>query len=581
MSFNGSSGYLTAPQSASLSLFTNMTITCWVKLNTVSNQKILGKTTPSFNGGYVMGVDAGGLVYFELWNTTPTNYTLHGQGNITAGVWTHLAMTYTMGGKFMAYVNGVPKDSVTVAALPVGTNSNPFVVGVAPWDNTSFKMNGSLDEVRVYNAALTQAQIAASMNTQIPPTTANLVAYWTFDEGSGTTVPDHTNNSNTLTLTNAPSWLVPSTCPAGPTATYSWSPTTNLSSSTVGNPTFTPSGPGVYTYYVTASNPQTLCSDVDTVSITVFNQPVLSCPTLQPVCIDAAPFDVACTPSGGVCSGSGVTGTMFYPSIAGAGTHNITYNIAHPVCPAIQIRSITVYPLPVVSTATDTLVCAGSAPLLINSSPVGGTLSGPGVSGNFFDPSAVGPSLNTLFYSYTDTHGCINRDSVAIQVNALPSVNAGNDTTICKGDTIQLQAQGSGQFAWNPLAVISDTSVANPLVWPAYSDNFIVHLYDGSGCTNSDTVRVTVTVCSPAGIASADLQKEITVYPNPGNGAFVITSDAAMLGIQIYDAAGRLLLDKSFANGVFKDITNLNSSGLYVLRIRYTEGIAFRKVMVY
>ena len=581
MSFNGSSGYLTAPQSASLSLFTNMTISCWVKLNNVSNQKILGKTTPSFSGGYVMGVDAGGLVYFELWNTTPTNYTLHGNGGITAGVWTHLAMTYTMGGKFIAYVNGVPKDSVTVAALPVGTNSNPFIIGAAPWDISSFKLNGSLDEVRVYNAALTQAQIAATMSTQIPPSTANLVAYWTFDEGSGTTVPDHTSSGNTLTLTNSPSWLVPSTCPAGPTATYSWSPTTNLSASTIGNPLFTPSGPGVYTYYVTASNPQTLCSDVDTVSITVFNQPVLSCPTLQPVCIDAAPFDVACTPGGGVCSGSGVTGTLFNPAAAGAGTHNITYNIAHPVCPAIQIRSITVYPLPVVSTASDTTVCAGSSPLLINSTPVGGTLSGNGVSGNFFNPSATGPSANTLMYSYTDNHGCINRDSLVVQVNSLPTVNAGNDTTICRGDTIQLHALGSGQFAWNQLAVISDTSVADPLVWPAYSDNFIVHIYDGSGCANVDTVHVTVNVCPAAGIASTDKQAIFEIYPNPGDGHFVLSSTHPILGMQLFDAAGRLVMEKASGNGVFMETVTLQAAGLYLMRVRFEDGYAFSKLMVY
>ncbi len=581
MTFNGSSGYLTAPQSASLSLFTNMTISCWVKLNAVSNQKILGKTTPSFNGGYLMGIDAGGLVYFQLWNTSATQYLLHGQGNITTGVWTHLTMTYSMGGKFMAYVNGVPKDSIAVAALPVGTNSNPFIIGLAPWDLNSFKMNGSLDEVRIYNTALTQAEIAATMNTQIPTNTPNLVAYWNFDEGAGATVPDHTTNANTLTLTNSPTWLVPSTCPAGPTVNYLWSPTTNLSSSTLGNPIFTPSGAGVYTYYVTASNPQTLCSDVDTVSITVFTQPVLSCPTLQPVCINATPFDVACTPGGGVCSGSGVTGTLFNPAVAGAGPHNITYNIAHPVCPAIQIRSITVYPLPVVTTGTDTSVCAGSAPVLLSGSPVGGAFTGNGMSGNFFDPSAVGAANDTIVYSYTDNHGCVNRDSLIVFVQPLPLVNAGNDTTMCKGDTIQLHAQGSGSFAWNQLAVISDTTVADPLIWPNYSDNFIVHLYDGFGCMATDTVHVTVQVCAPAGIHTENDAHTLSIYPNPGNGHLLVSAKEQIRALQIYDSAGRLVINETYVSGTFSETVVLETSGLYLLRLTLSDGVHYRKLMVY
>lgn len=53
--------------------------------------------------------------------------------------------------------------------------------------------NGLLDEVRVWNVARTQAEIAANMNAEISRKTSGLVAYWRMDEGSGQTAFDATH----------------------------------------------------------------------------------------------------------------------------------------------------------------------------------------------------------------------------------------------------------------------------------------------------------------------------------------------------------------------------------------------------
>ncbi len=52
---------------------------------------------------------------------------------------------------------------------------------------------GLLDEVRVWNVARTQAQIASKMNAEISRKTSRLVAYWRMDEGSGQTAFDGTH----------------------------------------------------------------------------------------------------------------------------------------------------------------------------------------------------------------------------------------------------------------------------------------------------------------------------------------------------------------------------------------------------
>jgi hypothetical protein len=61
------------------------------------------------------------------------------------------------------------------------------------------------------------------------------------------------------------------------------------------------------------------------------------------------------------------------------------------------------------------------ANVTLTGSPAGGTWSGPGVTGNSFDPS-VGVGTQTLTYSYTDTTGCSGTAGVAVTVNACVGV---------------------------------------------------------------------------------------------------------------------------------------------------------------
>ncbi|MBL4592644.1 MAG: SBBP repeat-containing protein [Flavobacteriales bacterium] len=74
------------------------------------------------------------------------------------------------------------------------------------------------------------------------------------------------------------------------------------------------------------------------------------------------------------------------------------------------------------------------------------------------------------------------------------TTNGGNDVEICIGDTIQLNASASGGigYLWTPATGLSDNFVANPFAFPVVTTTYIVSATNALGCTDFDTVVVTV-----------------------------------------------------------------------------------------
>ena len=72
-------------------------------------------------------------------------------------------------------------------------------------------------------------------------------------------------------------------------------------------------------------------------------------------------------------------------------------------------------------------------------SPVGGTFSGVGVTGNLFDPSV---GTQTVTYTYTNGDGCTNSATSVIVVNPLPTVSAGTYGPVCI-DAADIPLEGS------------------------------------------------------------------------------------------------------------------------------------------
>ncbi len=84
-------------------------------------------------------------------------------------------------------------------------------------------------------------------------------------------------------------------------------------------------------------------------------------------------------------------------------------------------------------------VCLDTTPMILTQgNPAGGAYSGPGVSGDTFNPAVAGAGTHYITYAYTFPSGRVAYDSSAITVHPLPTVytvNLTDDGEICEGDT--------------------------------------------------------------------------------------------------------------------------------------------------
>ena len=139
-------------------------------------------------------------IHLRTWTTATTDRVVN--AGLAVNNWYHIAVTSTKGNVTRLYVNGVQIDSYTNANTT--TWPGTFTLGaIRPVRPTSIlPYQGLIDEVRVWNVIRTQSEILANMNVPVSPSSTGLVAYWKFDEISGTTAYDAAGTAQNGTLAN-------------------------------------------------------------------------------------------------------------------------------------------------------------------------------------------------------------------------------------------------------------------------------------------------------------------------------------------------------------------------------------------
>jgi len=106
---------------------------------------------------------------------------------------------------------------------------------------------------------------------------------------------------------------------------------------------------------------------------------------------------------------------------------------------------------------------------------------------------ATAPDTITYYVTAITNIGCVARDTITVNVDALPQIAPGISFRICPGDTLQLNAGPNVQAAiWEPNLFIDDSNSVSPKVWPPDSTIYRVTGSNATGCSISRIVRVWV-----------------------------------------------------------------------------------------
>jgi hypothetical protein len=329
-------------------------------------------------------------------------------------------------------------------------------------------------------------------------------------------------------------------------APYNWSMTNYTNSGLTGavnnSPVIvvTPTQPGTYTYQVNVSN-GVGCTNNDIATLTVHALPIVNAGVDQTIC-NASPVILAGSGALSYVWTNGVTNaTPFFPSATA------TYNVVGTDVNGCQNQDqvvVTVLPQPIVQGGLDQTICAGT-PIILNATTTSATptaVTGFQWSNNVTNNTQYVPTnTGILTVTATGANGCTNQDQILVTVLALPTVNAGQDFTVCAGLSATLNASGAVSYAWN-----NGVTQGVPF-YPNATQTYTVVGTGANGCTNNDQLIVTVstgptvnlsapqTVCANApATLSAAVQNSLggfwtttngtgTISPNVTNGSVTYT----------------------------------------------------------
>ncbi|MDP4268068.1 MAG: hypothetical protein Q8880_11605, partial [Bacteroidota bacterium] len=119
-------------------------------------------------------------------------------------------------------------------------------------------------------------------------------------------------------------------------------------------------------------------------------------------------------------------------------------------------------------------------------------------STNIAEPTASPTQTTSYNVTITDKGGgCTGTGSIVIKVNPLPIANCDNDKTICRGDTIVLNASVTNgtptySYSWSPLNFLNKKDIQSPISIPAISTTYICNVTDKNGCTTTCDIGINV-----------------------------------------------------------------------------------------
>ncbi|MFV8339636.1 choice-of-anchor D domain-containing protein [Flavobacterium sp. LB3P21] len=217
--FDGVDDYLDAGKV--LDLNTSFTVSAWIKSSTI-NQTILSKRNNPYTAGYDLSINTAGKVEMSWFNGS--KQTITSSIIMPTEKWHNVCVVYDNSTSIAKlYIDGFEDASKTLSNVPANPTQSFLIAAADGVTPTSF-FNGTIDEVRVWNVALSIKELRYVMNQEIlsngiatngkiiPNSItsneissipwSNLSAYYPMSTYTFTNAKDISNNNNTAALRN-------------------------------------------------------------------------------------------------------------------------------------------------------------------------------------------------------------------------------------------------------------------------------------------------------------------------------------------------------------------------------------------
>jgi len=199
LQFDGRQNYVSVPHSGNFYPTSNITVECWFK--TMNSRREMGLV--DLRG--VAARSGGSLFIYQgrlLFNgrRVRENPQISG-GYVADGLWHHGAFTWN-GTTAVLWLDGAKQGTVALSDFP--DSGDPIMLGMLA--EASEPLDGELDEVRIADSVLYSGKFTPTLDLGV---NADTIAYWKFDQGSGSVVHDQSNNGHdgTLAGTPPPKWV--------------------------------------------------------------------------------------------------------------------------------------------------------------------------------------------------------------------------------------------------------------------------------------------------------------------------------------------------------------------------------------
>jgi len=348
---------------------------------------------------------------------------------------------------------------------------------------------------------------------------------------------------------------------------YAWSPFAGLDDATIATPKASPTVTTNYT--VTAKLGS--CQQTASVLVTVYPTPTADAGTDTTLCsgqtvqlkgsgTGSGALSYAWTPSAGL-SDAGIAGPVANDPDGSVTTYHLTVTDQNN-CKSLTDASVTVTVTPDITldVGGPLVVCTnGSVGLEANSNATGYAWTPiAGLDDATIAAPKASPTVTTTYTVTAKLGSCQQTASVLVTVDPPPTADAGTDTTLCSGQTVELKGSGTGtgalSYAWMPSTGLSDAHIANPVADDPGGSSTTYHLVvsDEDNCKSVTDASVTITVTPPGKISAGNdtlveanqpFQLKATDLSNSGYSSYTWSPVTGLSNPDIFDPVATISQD--------------------------------------